>query len=48
MTADGASSAFGFDQLKPCIAEQITEDTPVVLLILNYQDALAHGLSPDD
>jgi hypothetical protein len=41
-------AALCFDQLKPGIAKQIAEDAPVVLLILNHQDALAHGLSPDD
>ena len=43
-----AATAFGLDQLVPGIAEQIAKDTPIILLILNHQDALAHGLSPDD
>ena len=41
-------AALSFDQLKPSIAQQIAEDAPVVFLILNHQDALAHGLSPSD
>ncbi len=36
-------AVFGFDDLEIGAREQIPQDLPVVLLILDYQDALAHA-----
>ena len=36
------SSVFGFDDLEIGVREQIPQDLPIVLLILDYQNALAH------
>src|SRR5215510_3429863 len=33
---------FGFDDLVPGVRQQIPENPPIVLLILDYQDAFAH------
>src|SRR5262249_20612348 len=36
-------AAFGFDQLIAGVTQHIAENAPIVRLIFNYQDALAHG-----
>ena len=38
-------TAFGFDQLVPGVGKQIAQDTPVVLLVLNDQDAACSWLT---